>query len=286
MVVAGSVAALLGVIGWVGSERSIHPQPQHYAWSLRDYPDLRPQPVTFASSSHVTIAGEFFPGSKLATVVLSHGYGDNQEQMLPYVEFLHRAGFTVFTYDMRNRGRSGGSAVTLGALERVDLVSAVDYLITRSDVDAQRIGALGLSLGAATSLLAAAEDQRIRAVVDDSGFSDVPHVIGSSFEHFIGLPAFPFAPITTAIAEVRTGVDLKGVRPVDVVGRISPRPLLIIHCRNDQTILPDHSQRIFDAAKEPKQVWWIPTGGHADGHVVARPEYERRVVDFFGQSLR
>ena len=283
---AGLVATALGIVGWVGSERAIHPKPQHYTWSLSNYPDLRPQPITFPSRSHVTIAGSFFPGRKLTTVLLSHGYGDNQEQMLPYVEFLHRAGFTVMTYDMRNRGRSGGRAVTLGALEPLDLVSAVDYLTTRDDIDQNRIGALGLSLGAATTILAAADDRRIGAVVADSSFSDAYSVISSGFQHFIGLPAFPFATITLAFAQVRAGIDLKRVRPIDVVGRISPRPILIIHCKEDRQIPPDHSQRIFNAARAPKEVWWIPTGGHIDGHVVAGPEYERRVVDFLNQALR
>src|SRR4029077_15614185 len=88
--------------------------------------------------------------------------------------------------------RSGGRAVTLGALEPLDLVSAVDYLTTRDDIDQNRIGALGLSLGAATTILAAADDRRIGAVVADSSFSGACSGISSSFQHFIGLPAFPF----------------------------------------------------------------------------------------------
>jgi fermentation-respiration switch protein FrsA (DUF1100 family) len=206
--------------------------------------------------------------------------------MLPYAEFLHSAGFTVFTYDMRNRGRSGGEAVTLGALEPLDLISAVDYLITRGDLDHDKIGALGVSLGGSTTILPAADDLRIKAVVDDSGFSDAPGVIASSFEHFIGLPAFPFAPVTVAISEFRAGVDLQRVRPVDAVWRISPRPLFVIHCMGDTFVPPTHSERIFAAAKAPKQIWWIPIGGHMDGHVVARAEYERRVIDFFDSALR
>lgn len=284
---AGSLTALLGVTGWIGSERAIHPGVKHYSWGLADYPDLHPEEVTFESRrTNTRIAGSFFRGARLAIVVLSHGYGDTQEQMLPYTEFLHRAGFTVFTYDMRNRGRSGGEAVTLGALESLDLIAAIDYLSTRKDLDPGKIGALGVSLGASTTILAAADDLRIKAIVDDSGFSEAPGVIASSFEHFIGLPAFPFAPVTVAIAESRAGVDLRRVRPVDAVSRVSPRPLFVIYCMGDRSVPPIHSERIFAAAKDPKQIWRIPTGGHIDGHVVARAEYERRVAEFFDTSLR
>ena len=280
-----ALIVLLGGIGWIGSERAIHPAARHYATTLADYPDLHPTDIRFQSRTRVAIAATFFPGARRAVIVLSHGYGDNQAQMLPYAEFLHGAGYSVFAYDMRNRGGSGGEAVTLGALESLDLVSAVDYLTTRGDVDGGRIGALGLSLGGSTTLLAAADDRRIKAIVDDSGFSDAPAVIESSFEHFIGLPAFPFAPITTAIAGWRIGIDVKRIRPVDVVARIAPRPLLIVHCMGDRVVLPVNSERNFKAAGEPKTIWRIPTGGHIAGHSVARQEYELRVIEFFDQSL-
>jgi fermentation-respiration switch protein FrsA (DUF1100 family) len=283
--VVPALMALLGWIGWIGSERAIHPAAAHYATTLADYPDLHPSEIGFQSRTGVAIAATFFPGARRAVIVLSHGYGDNQAQMLPYAEFLHGAGYSVFTYDMRNRGRSGGEAVTLGALESLDLISAVDYLTTRADVDRGRIGALGLSLGGSTTLLAAANDPRIKAIVDDSGFSDAPGVIAGSLQHFVGLPAFPFAPITTAIAGWRVGIDVNRIRPVDVVSRIAPRPLLIIHCMGDRIVLPVNSERNFKAAGEPKSIWRIPAGGHIDGHVVARREYERRVIEFFDRSL-
>ena len=280
-----ALMVLLGAVGWIGSERAIHPAARHYATTLADYPDLHPTEIRFQSRTRVAIAATFFPGVRHAVIVLSHGYGDNQAQMLPYAEFLHGAGYSVLTYDMRNRGRSGGEAMTLGALESLDLVSAVDYLTTRADVDGGRIGALGVSLGGSTTLLAAADDRRIKAIVDDSGFSDAPAVIESSFEHFIGLPAFPFAPITMAIVGWRTGIDATRIRPVDVVARIAPRPLLIIHCMGDRVVPPVNSERNFMAAGEPKSIWRIPTGGHIAGHTVARQEYERRVIEFFDRSL-
>jgi fermentation-respiration switch protein FrsA (DUF1100 family) len=277
--------AVLGTVGWIGSERAIHPHAVTYPWRLTDYPNLRPQNVTFLSRTGIKIAARFFPGRSRATIILSHGYGDNQNQMLPWASFLNRAGYSVLTYDMRDRGRSGGDAVTLGALEQYDLISAVDYLTSRRDVDKARIGALGVSLGGSTTILAAAQDRYIKAVVDDCGFADVDSVINTSFEHFIHLPAFPFAPITIRIAEWRAGVDIEKARPVDEIGLISPRPIFIIDGLADKVVPPANSARLFAQAKGPKQIWWVRGAGHAQSRVVAGAAYVRRVVAFFRRYL-
>jgi uncharacterized protein len=277
--------AVVGTVGWIGSERAIHPSAATYSWRLADYPNLRPQNVTFISRTGIKIAARFFPGRSQATIILSHGYGDNQNEMLPWVNFLNRAGYSVLTYDMRNRGRSGGDAVTLGALEQYDLISAVDYLTSRRDVDKARIGALGVSLGGATTILVAAQDRRIKAVVDDSGFADAPTAIANGFTYFVHLPAFPFALISVKIAEWRAGVDVENVRPVDKIGLISPRPIYIIDGVADKAVLPVNSARNFAAAKEPKKIWWVRGAGHAQSRVVAGSRYVRRVVAFFRRYL-
>jgi uncharacterized protein len=129
--------------------------------------------------------------------------------------------------------------VTLGVLEQKDVVSLLNFAAGRSDVDANRIGILGISMGGASALLAAAKDKRMRAVVDDSGFSDAPRVIAAAFEHFVHLLAFPFAPITVTIAELRAGIDVGRVRPMDVIAEIGPRPLLIIHEQGDSVAPAD-----------------------------------------------
>ena len=283
LTLVGSLA--MGAICWSASNRAIHPAEHGYPWSLASYPDLRGRDVRFPSRTGIQIQGRFFPGSKPAAIILSHGYGDTQDQALPFAEFLHQAGFSVLTYNMRSRGGSGGAAVSLGALEQTDLVSAVDFLETQAEIQGQPIGAWGISLGGATSILAAAQDSRIQAVVDDSGFSDAPNVIQTAFSHFIHLPAFPFAPLTVGLSEQRIGVSISNVRPMDVIAKISPRPILMIHCLGDPLVPPDNTERNMSRAGEPKEVWWIPGGYHANGHSIAKAEYERRVDEFFEKSL-
>jgi fermentation-respiration switch protein FrsA (DUF1100 family) len=256
-----------------------------YVWRLSDYPELRAEKIAFHNRTGILLDGWFFRGASRATIILSHGYGDDKNQMLPWADFLNRAGYNVFDYDMRSRGHSGGTAATLGALEQVDLTSAVDYLASRPDVDPSHIGALGVSLGGSVTILAAARDRRIRAVVDDCGFSDAPSIISATFEHFVGLPAFPFAPVTVKIAEIRTGVDINGVRPIDRIGLISPRAIFIIHGLADRTVPPADSAQNYAAARPPKAIWWVSGAHHVESLTVAHVEYVRRVVAFFRHYL-
>jgi len=279
------IVIVLGVVGWIGSERALRPHYYTYRWSLATYSDLHPEAVKIHSRTGVTLTGRFFPSSGPATVLLASGYGDTQDQMLPFAEFLHRDGYNVLTYNMRSRGTSGGEYVTLGLLEQADMISVLDYLAKRADVDPRRMGALGVSMGGAIAILAAAKDTRIKAVVDDCGFSDAPGVIAASFEHFIHLPAFPFAPVTVWIADMRAGIDVNTVRPMDVIGEISPRPVLIIHGLDDTVVPVENSQRNFAHAREPKELWLVPGARHGNAHTIAKAAYEARVLRFFQKSL-
>ena len=278
--------AAFGIVGWIGSERALRPGYPHYKWNLATFPDLHPEPIRAIAADKITLSGRFFRGDRRSLIILASGYGDTQDQMLPIAEFLHRDGFSVVTWDSRGRAPSGGQYVTLGVLEQRDLISMVDYAVEREDIDAKRIGVLGISMGASVAILAAAKDKRIRAVVDDSGFSDAPRVIAASFEHFVHLPAFPFAPLTIAIADLRAGIDVTGVRPVDVIGEISPRPLLVIHETGDSVVPTDNSLRNYAAARSPKALWLVPGNQHGNAHTIAKAEYEIRVTKFFDDALR
>src|SRR5436190_2142295 len=82
---------------------------------------------------------------------------------------------------------------------------AARYLRTRPDVDPERIGALGVSMGAATAIMAAAEDPTIKAVVSDSGYADVTSMVKPGLMAFIGLPSYLFAPLIVRYAEMMIG---------------------------------------------------------------------------------
>ena len=283
-----SVLVLAGV-GWIGAERGIHPSLTDELPLLEDYPNLEAalEEVSFQSSDGTPLAGWFIPGESPRTVILLHGFTDIRDKMLPHANFLNAAGYSVLLFDFRSRGESEGDAVTMGFHERGDVQGAVQYLKDRPDADGESLGVLGVSMGAATAIMTAAVTQELKAVVSESAFRSVDSAIASSFEHFIHLPAFPFAPITVFIMEQRLGISTDDVVPQELVGLISPRPVFIIHGQDDETIVPGDARALYAAAKEPKEdMWLIPGAGHAEGVEIATEEYGERVVGFFDRYLK
>jgi hypothetical protein len=112
---------------------------------------------------------------------------------------------------------------------RTGVTLAGSFLASRPDVDPERIGALGFSMSAAATIYAAANDERIKAVVIDSGWSDVRQWLKPRVRDIFLRPRTRITPISVKLIELRTPVRLRRLRPVDVVARLSPRPIFIIH---------------------------------------------------------
>jgi pimeloyl-ACP methyl ester carboxylesterase len=272
------------ILGWVASDRVLHPPAASSAGLINPYRTLSSEIVTFHGATGTVLSGRFFPGRVQATIVLSHGYGADQEQMLPWASFLHQAGFSVFTYDMRGSGKSSGS-ITFGALEQRDLIAAVDYLAARPDVDKGKIATLGFSLGGAVSILAAASDTRIKAVVDDSGYAELDHWFSDSVGDSLRHPTDPFSLLSLKMVEWRIGINADSLRPAARIALISPRPVFIIQGTADQDLSPRNSLENFAAAKQPKELWLVRGAGHGQTLQRAGSTYKQRIVAFFRKAL-
>ena len=255
---------------------------------LEEYPMLAAvvEDVEFPSADGTVLSGWFIPGTSPRTVILLHGFGEDRHQMLPHAEFLHDAGYSTLLFDQRSRGKSEGEDTSFGYHERGDVEGAVRYLQQRPDADGDNMGVLGVSMGGATAIIAAADMPEIKAVVSESAFSSVDSAVASSFEHFINLPAFPFAPVTVFIMEQRLGISSDDVVPADYVASISPRAVFIIHGQDDVTIVPEDGIALHAEANEPKEPLWLIDGAaHAEGVDVTPDEYARRVLDFLSRHL-
>ena len=277
---------ILVVLAWRASNEAMTGPPAHYAWTLADYPALAKvsEPLTIHSRTGVTLVGRFFPGRSRATIVLSHGYFGDEDEMLPVASTLHAAGFTVVTYNERGRGGSGGQG-TWGALETQDLRSVIDTVARHPGVDPTDIGEFGFSIGADATILEAAGDPRIKAVVAAGSWPSLQGYMKSSLIDIIRRPTWMFSPLALKLLELRTGADLNQVRPGAVIARISPRPILLIEGRDDTDVTPHDAVVNFDRARAPKQLWLVPGEDHED---MVRPHgaaTSQRVSTFFARAL-
>jgi dipeptidyl aminopeptidase/acylaminoacyl peptidase len=243
------------------------------------------EPATLTTADGLRLAGWYIPSHNGATIILCHGLGTNRADMLLQAVLLAEHGYGSLLFDFRAHGESEGEMVTYGYGEADDVLAAVDYLLARPDVDPQRIGILGGSLGAATAIHAAARSTHLRAVVAESAFTSLEDEVASSFKAFSGLPAFPFAPFTVAFAQWQTGLRISEVRPIDDIPSIAPRPVFIIHGTDDELIPAEQGLRLYEAAGEPKELWMVEMMGHGSALGIFPDEYEKRVIGFFDKAL-
>jgi len=136
-----------------------------------------------------------------------------------------------------------------------------------------------------TALLAASEDNEITAVVSDSAYADLNELMKPEFEKRTSAPAIFLHPILFMI-RMLYGVDFAAIRPVAVVSRITPRPILFIHGSADTTIPVSHAYRLFEAAQNPQdELWVVSEAGHVQVYKMHPAEYMQKVTDFFDAAL-
>lgn len=226
------------------------------------------------------LRGWFAASHNRAAVILVHGGAANRTQLLPEATALERAGFGVLLYDSRASGESDGELTTWGDRERSDLAAAVDFVAARKDVDADKIGAQGLSIGGSTVALGAAADPRIHAVLLNATWTTLDDEIAHKYGKY-GLLSITAAKL----AFRRSGIDVDAVRPIDGIDRIAPRPLFIATGSADDDTPPIALERLLARAGAPKELWIVEGAGHG-GYAEVSPEaYPKRVVAFFESSL-
>lgn len=240
--------------------------------------------VEFVTEDGVTIRGWWFPRQESNQVVVGcTGHQGVKSDLLGIGSGLWRAGNNVLLFDFRGCGESDEAPPSLAHNELPDARAAVLYAHRR--LPGARLGLIGYSMGAAVAILVAATDGSVRAVVADSSFAGMREVIGHAFTRF-RLPPYPMLGLTDTVNRWRYGYRFAAVRPLDVVGCISPRPLLLIHGQDDRTVPAEHARQLYAAAGEPKELWIAPGTPHCGAYFDDRAHYVRKVAYFFDRALQ
>ncbi len=218
-----------------------------------------------------------------ATVIVLHGHGGNKHTSLPLAQMLYPR-FNVMLLDHRGHGESDGGRTTIGYEERLDVHAAVDLLLAR---DLGPVGIFGTSMGGVTAIMAAAEDPRIAAVVADSPYARLRWAVGQ-VARLRGYPAF----ITSALAYLgclTTSLHLRyrmaAFDPVEVIERIAPRPILIMHGVEDEMVPVESAHALRARAGETCELWLIEGLKHCRALEEAYEPFKARMLAFFERWL-
>ncbi|WP_066312615.1 alpha/beta hydrolase [Bacillus sp. FJAT-29814] len=212
-------------------------------------------------------------------VIISHGVTENKINSVKYANLFLERGFNTLLYDHRRHGESGGKTTSYGYYEKFDLKAVVDWLKKEKGPDLV-LGIHGVSMGAATMLLyAGLLEDGADFYIADCPFSDfkqqLAHVIKRDFKIFPGL----LLPIGDAFLRLRDKYSIRHVSPISVIENIK-HPVLFIHSRDDDFILPSMTHDLFEHKKGPKMLYIAENGVHAQAFD-ENPDDYKRVVDEF-----
>ena len=235
--------------------------------------------VELHTSDDLTLQGSYVPSKNGAAVIVAFGRKGSQDK----ARMLARHGYGVLIFDRRGEGESDGdpNPYAWGGGEK-DIVAAVEFLQERPDVDPERIGGVGLSVGGETFLQAAARHDEIKAVVSEGATarsgSELASVEGSQ----------PMPLLINYVVSAGTAVFTNASPPehlIDQVDEIAPRAMFLISAPSADPDEERFNRAYYRAAGGPKALWEVRDAGHVGAQEAHPREYERRVTRFLDRAL-
>lgn len=217
--------------------------------------------VRFAADDDTPLHGWFLPGPGRGTLLFCHGNAGNISHRLDSLEIFHRLGLSVFLFDYRGYGESGGSPTIEGVYS--DLAGAWEHLTKKRGVSPEEIVLFGRSLGGAVAAWGADK------------FSPAGLVLESTFTTLAdaGKHHLFFLPVRLMVGS-----------SFDTLSRMKKItcPVLVASSPDDEIVPGKHGRILYEAAGEPK-VFLPLIGGHNDGFLLTGQPYIDGLADFFRQ---
>ncbi|MBM7703796.1 alpha/beta hydrolase [Metabacillus iocasae] len=225
-------------------------------------------------------------GEAKATIIMAHGYHGNRQEIasgfLPLSQDLTQQGYRIVTFDFRNSGESEGTMTTVGVMEQLDLLGVIKAV---NDETSEPIVLYGISMGGATSLLAASQSEDVQAVIADSPFSDLTSYLQENLPVWTNLPSFPFTPLILGVVPIIANLNPDDASPIEAVQHLKNIPIFFIHGDGDKTIPYTESEKMVKVSPTTFKFWVPERSGHVQGYRDYREEYVEKVTSFIEEAL-
>jgi alpha-beta hydrolase superfamily lysophospholipase len=245
--------------------------------------------VSFPAVDGVPLMGWWVPAPEAkGTVVLIHGLNRSRIEIVKKVPFVHGQGWNALLFDLRHHGASGGNASSFGWFEKSDAEGAKAYAESRSKGP---VVLWGVSLGAATAVLAAADDPTVAGVVCDSSYRSLPDTVAHHLKLFRGfrwwlriVPSWPVGNEVLFWMGRRGGFDPRAVNIQAAAERLAGRPVLFVCNSADRRMPPDIAFDLKAAAGERAKELDVPGNSHGEAYRDGKPAYESAVSDLLREA--
>ena len=245
---------------------------------------LRYEEVELTSTDGVPLSAWWIPAQGSRRVaVLVHGWGGDKsdEHVLGTLPLYHDEGYNTLILDLRAQGSSGGTRRTLGYRETRDVLGALRWLGERGYRTRDTV-LHGWSMGG-TTVVRAAPNTGVAAVVQEAGYADLPLLLEGAIPRVVGLPRILVPGILLA-GRLWPDFDPWSVQPEREATELWKEdvPLLIIHSAGDDVIPLEHA-KMFAAAHPEARIWILQDHDHVEAFT--HPEYEERLRSFLRESV-
>jgi fermentation-respiration switch protein FrsA (DUF1100 family) len=230
------------------------------------------------------LAVEAGPGRPFAgTAILAHGYGGDGRQLDVFARIFGGLGMNVLLPEARGHGLSEGTYIGFGWHERLDMLAWIRSLKERGET---RIVLYGISMGAATMLMASGEElpPEVKLIVADCGYTSVMEELAWQMALRYHITCPPLIRAVSRLAEKRAGYRFEEASALEQVKK-SRTPTLFIHGEADTFVPFEMCGRLYAACAADKDIYTVPGAEHGLACYTNTGEYERRIALFLKKHL-
>ena len=259
-------------------------------WNIKMYKENKVEKVEITSFDNLKLRGflykteNFEDNNKFA--LLAHGYGANHKCHIDTVKDFYDLGFNVLVIDERAYGESEGNYTSLGWKERKDLKDWTWYIAKR--FPKSKIVTWGISMGAATVLLACGEDMpdNFKLCIADCPFNSFYELLYYLCGHTMGLPSILSKFVLSAtsfIAKIRHKTNIRF--SVQDTLKKSKVPILFFHGDSDTFIPLEYAKKMYDSYKNDHELVVVKYAGHCQASVLDHDKYIESIKNFCEKYL-
>jgi len=268
------------VLGYIIIRSFSKPSARHT--SIIEDKNINVEEVSIPTENNKRLYGWWIKAkTKAPTIILMHGWDRNISRLIPYIKNLHGKEFNLLAFDTRHHGNSDSDSFSSMVKFAQDIIASINFIEKKPNVEKDKFFLIGLSIGGAASIYAAAADYRIKKIVTIGAPSNPAQVMTMHMRK----KRIPQPIIWTAfkIMEFRIGKRFTQLASANNISKTNAQ-VLLIHGTNDKVVPFSQAKIIIEASnKNQTKLWAIDGKGHSNCHY--EPNFWDKIIEFLHHNI-